>query len=125
MPAGFEGAGVRRSSLVNSALVAGLLVVATLAPMPVPGPAASSRTLFGTIGNHVVRLDQATGAATDVGTTPSYSNLEAMTYGAATAAVYGIADGTTDPKLIRVDVATGAATLVGPIHPANPPLDLP
>jgi len=114
-----------RSVPVKCVVVAGLLVGAVLAlGMPRPDPTGSTRTLFGTIGNHVVRIDQATGAAADVGTTPAHANLEAMTYDGATGAVYGVADGTTDPKLIRVDVATGAATLVGSIDLANPSLDL-
>ncbi|MGB0385326.1 MAG: SBBP repeat-containing protein [Ardenticatenaceae bacterium] len=76
----------------------------------------SACQLYGAIGNHLVAVDQTTGDATDIGTTPLFSDIRELTFDSNTGTLFGVADGSTDPKLIRIDRATGDTTLVGPIH---------
>ncbi len=109
------------SAILTSAM---LLTSGLFLTTPSPEAASGVPVLFGAIGNHIVTVNQGTGEAEELGTTPSYSGLEAMTYHADRGTMYGIVDGATDPKLARIDRGSGQATVIGPIDIASPFLDL-
>ena len=76
---------------------------------------SSNYQLIGAIGNHIVNIDPLTGNATEIGTTPDFSDIEALVFYPPAHALYGIVDDGVDPKLIRIDPINGEATLIGPI----------
>ena len=94
------------------------------ADTPAGGPAGAPLGLYGMIGGHLVRVDEATAEVTEIGSTPATGSFEALTFDPRTGTLYGIIDGTTDPKLVTVDRASGAVAAVGPIDIVEPAADL-
>lgn len=77
---------------------------------------------YGVAGNHLVRVDPATGAATGISSSAELRDVAGMTWDPTTRTLYAIADATSDPRLIRVDPVTGTVTAIGSID--LPDLDL-
>jgi len=77
--------------------------------------------LYGTIGNHLVRIDPSTGAVVeDIGTAAGFSEILGLAFDSASETLVGIVDSSSTPKLVVLDRATGAATVVGEIDLINP-----
>jgi hypothetical protein len=70
--------------------------------------------LFATIGGTFVRIDTATGDATEIGPT-GLGPVAKLAFEPTSGTLYGIIDYLTLPRLVTVDPCTGAATLVGPL----------
>jgi len=104
--------------------VAGILAAVPGNPGGIgPEPLATDAILYGVIGSRLVFVDRTTGDASDLGGT-GFGGFEALAFDEDTNTLYGVADGTTDPKLVRINRRTGQGTLVGPIDLASPFIDL-
>ncbi len=77
-------------------------------------PAAPS-LLYGIAGNHLVRIDPATGTATGVANSPDLVDVGALTYDPGLDTFYAVASATSDPTLIAIDRATGEVMTIGAI----------